>query len=166
VPLWTSEFVYEISGWRGIIHAANIIMRFVQKMDTLDVPKPTSCAPCTENGHSKNSQKSRPGQGTRNPALVSSGRTCLVQAGWQRTQNGLGKSPQRRADCPCTSPPSQEEAPTLVASLLKLVMVTLTVTASVGVGIRRNPPATFVVGFDQSGGFAIVRTSGILGAHA
>jgi hypothetical protein len=36
MSLWTGEFVYEISGWWGIIHAANTITRFVQKMDTLD----------------------------------------------------------------------------------------------------------------------------------
>jgi hypothetical protein len=37
MSLWAGEFVYEISGWRGIIHAANTITRFVEKMDTHDV---------------------------------------------------------------------------------------------------------------------------------
>jgi hypothetical protein len=37
MPLRTSKFVHNVAGWRGIIHAANIITRFVQKMDTLDV---------------------------------------------------------------------------------------------------------------------------------
>jgi hypothetical protein len=33
---WTGEFVYEISGWWGIVHVANTTTRSVQKMDTLD----------------------------------------------------------------------------------------------------------------------------------
>jgi hypothetical protein len=45
-------------------------------------------------------------------------------------------------------------------------MVALTITAPVGMGIRRNPPAILVVGFNQSSGFAVLWTSGILGAHA
>jgi hypothetical protein len=45
-------------------------------------------------------------------------------------------------------------------------MVALTITASVGMGIRGDPPAILVVGFDHGGGLAILWTSGVLGAHA